>query len=138
MAGLGWRLGAMLLSAALGTGCASASHIHVRSTALTNDGNTLYLMVRSTDRATASENYQDAAARLFAEPPDPSVVMSQPIIPGNATSVTLEESSKDVVLYFFFTEPGASWRLPLPKPLPSEVYIDLGQHQIERVQARRR
>lgn len=132
------RLGALGLGLALLSGCASTSRVYVRSTSQTNDGNTLYLMVRTTDRATASENYQDAAAKLFAEPPDASVVSSQPIFPGNSASLTLEEAKKDVVLYFFFTEPGANWRLPLPRPLPAEVYIDLGQHQIERVQVRRR
>jgi len=129
---------ALVLCSLLFFGCASTSRVYVRSTSQTNDGNTLYMMVRSTDRATASENYQDVAAKLFAEPPDPSVVSSQPIFPGNAASVTLEESKKDVVIYFFFTEFGPNWRLPLPKPLPAEVYIDLGQHQIERVQVRRR
>lgn len=132
------RMAAAFGAATLLFGCASTSRVYVRSTSQTNDGNTLYMMVRSTDRATASENYQDVAAKLFAEPPDPSVVSSQPIFPGNAASVTLEESKKDVVIYFFFTEFGPNWRLPLPKPLPAEVYIDLGQHQIERVQVRRR
>lgn len=130
---------AFLLASLLFFGCASTSRVYVRSTSQTNDGNTLYMMVRSADRATASENYQDVAAKLFAEPPDPSLLASQPIFPGNAASITLEDASKkDVVIYFFFTEPGSNWRLPLPKPLPAEVYIDLGQHQIERVQVRRR
>ena len=120
-------------------GCASSTHIYVRSTAQTNDGNTLYIMVRSPERVTAAENYQDVAARLFADPPDPSVVSSQPIFPGNTVTLTIDDADKkDVVIYFFFTDPGSNWRLPLRKPLPTEVYIDLGHQQIERVQVRRR
>ena len=132
------RLAILLLSGLL-FGCTSTSRVYVRSTSQTNDGNTLYMMVRSADRATAAENYQDVAAKLFSEPPDPSVLSSQPLFPGNSASITLEDSAKkDVVIYFFFTSPGANWRLPLPKPLPAEVYIDLGPNQIERVQVRRR
>lgn len=138
MRGLLLRLLMMGATAATAVGCASTSRVYVRSTAQTNDGNTLYMMVRTTDRAVASENYQDVSAKLFAEPPDPSVVASQPIFPGNAASITLEESKKDVVIYFFFTDYGPNWRLPLPKPLPAEVFIDLGPRQIERVQVRRR
>ena len=46
--------------------------------------------------------------------------------------------TKDVVLYFFFTNYGPNWKVPLHRPLPSEIYIDLGQHQVERVQVRKR
>lgn len=125
---------------ALGTGCASNTRIYVRSTEQTNDGNTLYMMVRGVDgRGVATETYQEAAAKLFSDPPDPAVVATQPIFPGNQATVTLEDpEAKDVAIYFFFTQPGQSWRVPLRKPLPAEIYIDLGQHQIERVQIRKR
>lgn len=129
----------MLVSMVLGVGCASTSQVFVRSTSRTNDGNTLYMMVRSVDRVDASENYQEAAAKMFANPPDPTVISSQPIFPGNTATLKLEDAGKkDVVIYFFFTDHGANWRVPLRKPLPAEVYIDLGSQQIERVQVRRR
>jgi hypothetical protein len=131
---LAWAAGASLL-----TGCATTSRIYVHSTAQTNDGNTFYMMVRSADRVTAAESYQDVAQKVTADPPDPTVLSSQPIFPGNASTITLDDADKkDVVIYFFFTDPGQNWRLPLRKPLPSEVYIDLGRKQIERVQVRRR
>jgi len=122
------------------SGCASSTRVYVKSTDQTNDGNTLYMMVRSTEgRGVATESYQDAAAKLFADPPDPSVVASQPIFPGNTATVTLPDTvTKDVAIYFFFTNPGPSWRVPLRQPLPAEVYIELGQHQIDRVQIRKR
>lgn len=134
------RLWALPLVASLaGIGCSSTSTVYVRSTAQTNDGNTLYMMVRTADRVTAAEGYQEAAAKLFSDPPDPTVLSSQPIFPGNTATLKLDEADKkDIVIYFFFTEPGANWRVPLRKPLPSEVFIDLGRQQIERVQVRRR
>lgn len=124
------------------TGCASSTRIYVKSTDQTNDGNSLYMMVRSTDsRGVATESYQDAASKLFANPQDESVIATQPIIPGNPVTVTIPESEqKDVAIYFFFTQPaqGPSWRVPLRQPLPAEVYIELGNHSIERVQIRKR
>ena len=137
--GLPRWLGALALAAALPlAGCARSSQVQLRSTPQTNQGNTLYVMVRSVDRATAAENYQDVASRLFADPPDASVVHSQPIFPGSPVTLSLDTSGKkDLVLYFFFTDPGPSWRLPLPRPVPSEITLDLGEHQIDRVQIQR-
>jgi hypothetical protein len=124
----------------LGAGCASSTRIYVKSTDRTNDGNTLYMAVRSVDAkpSIVSEKYQEAASKLFTDPPDASVLNSQPIFPGNTVTIAVDDSDKDLVLYFFFTNPGPNWRVPLHRPLPAEVYVDLGQHQIERVQIRRR
>ena len=120
--------------------CASTTHVYVKSTDQTNAGNTLYMMARTVDAKTvATERYPEVAAKLFAAPRDPSIVSSQPIFPGNTINMTLDgEDPKDVVLYFFFTNPGTNWRVPLRKPLPAEVYIDLGQNQVERVQVKKR
>lgn len=122
------------------SGCATSTRVYVKSTDQTNDGNTLYMMVRNADgRGIATESYQQAAGKLFADPQDPTVVASQPIFPGNTATLTVADpEAKDVVIYFFFTQPGQSWRVPLRAPLPAEVYIELGQHQIERVQIRKR
>ncbi len=117
-------------------GCASTTRIYVKSSQRTNEGNTLYMMVRdATGKPIISESYQEVAAKLFTDPPDPSVIRTEPIFPGNTISFTIEEpDDKELFLYFFYTEPGENWRLQLRKPLPSEVFIDLGQYQIERVQ----
>ena len=126
--------------AALSMGCATTTHVYVKSTQLTNDGNTLYMMARNVEGKTSvNEQYQDMAAKLFADPPDPSVLSSQPIFPGNTVDIVLSDAdAKQVVLYFFFSHPQSNWRVPLPKPLPSEVYIDLGANQVDRVRVRKR
>ena len=121
-------------------GCASTTRVHVKSSQRTNEGNTLYMMVRdATGKPIVSESYNEVAAKLFTDPPDPSVVHVEPIFPGNTVSFSIEDADeKDIFIYFFYTDPGENWRLPLRKPLPAEVFIDLGQYQIERVQIRRR
>jgi hypothetical protein len=122
------------------TGCSTATRVYVKSTDQTNDGNTLYMMVRSVGKKTViTESYQEAAAKLFTDPPDPSVIASQPIFPGNTVSINVDNAdTKDLVIYFFFTQFGANWKVPLHKPLPAEIYIDLGQHEVDRVQIRKR
>ena len=134
------RAFSLLAVALLATGCANSTRIYVKSTPTTNGGNTFYMMARSVDdKTTVNEQYQDVAAKLFADPPDPTVIAGQPIFPGTPATVTVSEAdAKQVVVYFFYTKPLTNWRVPLPRPLPAEVYIDLGPNQIERVQIRKR
>jgi hypothetical protein len=132
------QAGTLVAALALLTGCGSATHIYVKSTAATNDGNTLYVAVREVDSRPGSVNqpYQQAAAELFTDPPNPRILVTQPVFPGDSTTVSLDKVDKDVVVSFFFTDPGGNWRIPLRHPLPAAVYIDLGQHQIERWQVK--
>jgi azurin len=120
-------------------GCATQTKITVHSSPQTNDGNTMYMAVRAWDgKPTSGERYQEMAAKLFNEPPDPSIIATQPILPGTEKmSVTIDEAlAKEVVIYFFFTDPGPGWQVPLRKPLPAEVEIDLGAHQVENIRVR--
>lgn len=131
---------ALVLALWLCAGCATGTRIYVRSSERSNDGNTLYAMVRSVDAKTLRSNeiYHDVAAKLFADPVDASVMESRPIFPGNPVTFDVREGdAKNVVVYFLFTNPGQNWRLPLRSPLPSEVYVDLGDNEIERVQMRK-
>ena len=127
-------LGAMLVAAL--SGCAASTRITVHSTSRTNNGDSMYMMVRSWDgKPTSGEGYQDVVGKVFVEPPDPTVLMARPIVPGEEkTTVTVDEDmAKEVVVYFFFTDPGPGWQVPLRRPLPSEVDIDLGRREVERV-----
>ncbi len=111
--------------------------LHVRTTPRTNGGNTLYVMVREADARSITLGYDEAASKLFADPPDPAVVAKRPVFPGNDATLELAgEGKNDLVVYFFFTAPGPRWRLPLRRPLPPAVYVDLGALQIEQVQRR--
>jgi hypothetical protein len=138
------RAGANLLGAALLAvlcGCAATTKITVHSSSRTNDGDPMYMAVRAWDgKPTSGERYQEVAARLFMEPPDQAIIATQPILPGNdKTTVTItDDQAKEVVIYFFFTDPGPGWQVPLRKPLPSEIDIDLGKHQVENIRVRPR
>jgi hypothetical protein len=130
----------LAMSLVMCAGCASGTRIYIRSSERSNDGNTLYALVRSVDAKTLRSNeiYYDVAAKLFADPVDASVIESRPIFPGNPVTFNLSDGdAKNVVVYFLFTQPGQNWRLPLRSPLPSEVYVDLGDSEIERVQMRK-
>ena len=133
--------GALALGLSLASaGCASQTKIYVQSRDQTNAGNVLHMMVRAVDAKTAAtaESYQEVAAMLFADPRDPSILSSEPIIPGRMVTVSVaQEKDKSIVLYFFFTSPGDNWRIQVANPLPAEVYIGLGVSQIESAQMRR-
>ncbi|MFT3765629.1 MAG: hypothetical protein QM820_08955 [Minicystis sp.] len=124
------------------SGCATTTRITVHSTSRTNDGASMYMMVRTWDgKPTFDERYQQVAAKTFVEPPDPTVLATKPIVPGedDKTTVTINaDSVKEVVIYFFFTDPGPGWQVPVRRPLPAEIDIDLGRHEVERVRTKPR
>lgn len=123
-------------------GCAQSSmHVFVEAPTVVNDGAPMHMMVRAVPDAGTQETYEEAASKMFVQPQDPSVVLSQPVFPGERASLTLPSVEKDdLVIYFFFTRPDPKdgFRVPLRKPLPAEVFIELGEHTVERVQVRRR
>lgn len=129
------------LTALAGTGCATTTKITVHSSMRTNDGASMYMMVRSWDGKPAfDERYQEVAAKAFVEPPDPTVLATKPIIPGEEkTTVTIDaDTAKQIIIYFFFTDPGSGWQVPVRRPLPAEIDIDLGRHEVDRVHNRPR
>jgi hypothetical protein len=138
--GVAW-LGGFAAIAAVLSGCATSTttRIYVDASAKANSGRVMHLMVREGIETLVTETYQDVAAKLFAQPPDPAILDSQPVFPGDKVSITIKDGeNKDIVVYFFFTDPDGEWRVPLQKPLPAEVFIELGERRIERTQARRR
>lgn len=135
--------GASILGVALWTtGCAQAkTSLYVEVPTVVNDGAPMHMMVRTVPDALQQETYEEAASLMFVKPQDESVILSQPVFPGEKISISLPEVEKnDVVLYFFFTRPDPKdrFRVPLQKPLPAEVFITLGEHSVDRVQLRRR
>lgn len=138
------RLVRLIPSAALAlavTGCATTTKITIHSSQRTNDGASMYMMVRSWDGKPAfDERYQEVAAKTFLEPPDPTVLATKPIVPGEEkTTVTINaDTVKAIIIYFFFTDPGPGWQVPVRRPLPAEIDIDLGRHEVERVRTRPR
>jgi ABC-type Fe3+-hydroxamate transport system substrate-binding protein len=130
-------LAALALAAA---GCATTVRIEVQSNEKTNGGRPLYMMVRTVDsRALLSEDYAQASALVFTHPPDKSVQKVQTLLPGKPVTLNVprpEES--ELALYFFFTQPGDKWRVPLNQPIPSDVVVELGGSNVKRVMVRKK
>ena len=133
------------LSALLGAsamGCAkTTTQLVVDAPETANDGAPLHMMIRSIPDSLEQETYEQVAAKMFVQPPDESVLASQPVFPGERFALSLPDVGKgDIVLYFFFTapDPKDGFRVPIRKPIPAEVFIELGEHKVDRVQVRRR
>jgi hypothetical protein len=129
---------ALATALTLSTGCASTLRIQVQSSEKTNKGQVLYMMVRSTtDEKLIAEDYDTASERVFSTG-DESVKKVQAIVPGKSVTLTLPRPTQEkLALYFFFTEPGTNWKLPIDPPAPAEIFVDLGDHEIRGVQVRR-
>ena len=130
-----WALLPLLLS-----GCATTVRIEVQSSDKTNGGRPLYMMVRTVDsRALLSEDYAAASALVFTHPPDKSVQKVQTVLPGKPLVLNLPRPEEtELALYFFFTQPGDKWRVPLNQPLPSDVMVELGGSNVKRVMVRKK
>ena len=122
-------------------GCATTTRITVHSSERTNDGASMYMMVRSWDgKPTMGERYQEVAAKAFVDPSDITVLANKPILPGeDKTTVTIDaDTAKEIIIYFFFTDPGANWQVPVRRPMPAEIDIDLGRHEVNNVRTKPR
>lgn len=123
-------------------GCAQTrTNVYVEVPKNLNSGAPMHMMVRAVRDGLPQETYEEAASFMFVKPQDESVVLTQPVFPGETFSLALPDVEKnDVVLYFFFTHPDPKdrFRVHVPKPLPIEVFIKLGEQAVDRVQMRRR
>jgi hypothetical protein len=127
--------------AALGfAGCYSTLQIGIESDTKSNAGRPFYVMVRKADgKAFISEDYKLVSKKLFSYPKEKSILESRVIIPGQAMEMIIKKPEDiDLALYFFFTEPGDNWRVPIRRPFPAKVLIDLGSNQIKRVRIQKR
>lgn len=126
----------------LATGCAkTTTQVIVDAPETANEGSPLHMMIRAIPDSLEQETYEQAAAKMFLQPADESVVATQPIFPGERAAISLPDVGKgDVVIYFFFTtpEPKDGFRVPIRRPIPAEVFVVLGEHKVDRVQVRRR
>jgi hypothetical protein len=113
--------------------CSSSIRVTVRYASDTNDGRPLYLMVRSgqVDNL-SSQPYDEAADMVFAVPRDASVEKTEAILPGHEqiSFYIKKPEDADLVVYFFFTRPRAKWLYRIPRPIPSEVEIVLGDSEV--------
>lgn len=114
--------------------CSSAMRVTVRYQPETNQGLPLYLMVRAgqVDNL-SSQPYEEAASMVFAVPRDASVQKTEALLPGREplTFYLEKPEDADLVVYFFFSRPGTRWVYRIPRPIPSEVEIELGANEVK-------
>jgi hypothetical protein len=124
------------------TGCAqTTTQIIIDAPETANGGSPMHMMIRAIPDSLEQETYEQIASKMFMQPPDETIIATQPIFPGERSAISLPDAGKgDIVLYFFFTvpEPKDGFRVPIRKPIPAEIFIELGERKVDRVQVRRR
>ncbi|MEZ0227889.1 MAG: hypothetical protein ACAI25_04640 [Planctomycetota bacterium] len=128
---LGAALGGLLLALA---GCSSNKlTIEVSSTPETNEGRPFYAVVRQVEQATyVTDGYDIIAAKVFKNPPDPSVLRSEVIYPGRTLELVVQKpETVPIAVYFLFSHPGERWKMSRVQPLPSSLSIELDKNQIK-------
>jgi hypothetical protein len=117
-----------------GLGCSSAPEVtvEVTSTAETNGGRPFYAVTRSVEQTTyITDTYEGIAARIFATPPDPTILKAEVIYPGVPATWTVEQpEGLSVGVYFMFTDPGDGWKIVRSPPLPTTIEVELGVNSV--------
>jgi len=130
-------LSTMLISVLL-VGCGS-KHIPppqivftIESQKEVNDGQPFHCAIRSVNaKQFLTEGYDGVASMLFANPPDPTVLATLVILPGEEQELKVNKPDQnDLGFYCFFTHPGDPWRVRLEQPLGEEYQISLGENNI--------
>jgi hypothetical protein len=122
------------LLAVAGTGChLDTLYLTVRSPDDMNAGRPVRMLVRAVDQQQyVNESYQQVADKVVAR--DDSVLESAVVYPNVPVTARVKKpSSKNVGVYFFFTQPGPRWKTMLELPVPNSATIKLGQGNIESV-----
>jgi len=108
--------------------------IAVKSTAQTNAGRPLHMLVRGVDVKTYREDSYAAVADKVVRP-DPTVLGSTVLFAGREQTLSVrspEEEDQAVAVYFMFTEPERDWKTLVDKPGPG-LKITLGKNRITEV-----
>ncbi len=123
----------VLLAFFLG-GCSSNTiSVVIESSSETNARAPFYVVFRSVEQATyLTDTYDPIAAKVFANPPDPTVIRSEVIYPGFRLKLKVpKHDTTSLAIYFLFTNPGGRWKTSREQPLSSSVDIELEKNQIK-------
>ena len=101
-----------------------------------NDGQPFHCAVLSVNaKQFLTEGYDGVANILFANPPDPTVLASLVILPGEEQELKVNKPDQnDLGFYCFFTQPGDPWKVRLEQPLGEEYQISLGKNNIRKTE----
>ncbi|MEW5804186.1 MAG: hypothetical protein AB1847_18985 [bacterium] len=97
-----------------------------------NRGLPVYVLVRSVnEKAFLTESYQDISTMIFKDPPDPSVLHYQVLLPGQKQKIKIEKpKNASVGVYGLFTEPDEEWKMLLPQPFRYRYLLTLERNRM--------
>jgi hypothetical protein len=112
------------------------SEISIVAQANTNRGTVLHVMATAVEAKASVGSYDEEAARFALSPADKSIVGRGLLLPGTSLKLPVKVPPEQALaLAFFFTEPGATWRVVVPPPLPARLNIVLGTDGVDRLEA---
>jgi hypothetical protein len=124
------RLLLLGIAVCLFVACSSSEMtVIVESDPKVNDGRSLYVLARRVERSTweaERETPELIGRKVFANPADPTVIASKPLMPGSPFEMKVKKPEDvPVALYFFFTKESEKWTVFFEIPIPDDVEVIL-------------
>jgi hypothetical protein len=97
-----------------------------------NRGQPVYVLIRSVnEKSFLTESYQDISNIIFKDPPDPSILSYDVILPGQKQKIKIEKpANASVGVYGLFSEPDEEWKMILPQPFHYRYLVTLERNRI--------
>jgi hypothetical protein len=123
------------LTCCLMTACSSDKmRVIVESDPKVNGGRSLYVLARRVERSTweaEKESPETVGKKVFAVPADPTVIKSQPLIPGTPFEMEFKiPNDVPVAIYFLFTDESERWTVFFEIPIPEDLEVTLKKSAI--------
>jgi hypothetical protein len=105
----------------------------VKSNLSVNDGQPVYLLIRTINGPEfVTDDYQAIADLFNASPFNNTVISSEFIIPGDTKKfVVTKPDDKNLGIYCMFTKPDGQWKILIQKPLEKKYVIVLENNELK-------
>ena len=117
--------------AAASASAGSEVRLNIQTSANSNNGTALQVLVRETNKVDyPRSNYQEVANSLLAEA-DPKALDWFVVLPGQNRVETVKRPKQGALaVYFLFTNPGRRWRYLLDNQSAQQIEFLIGRDQI--------
>jgi len=122
----------VLLITSFVCGCAgNRMTLKVKSDSDMNGRQPVAFVVRTVNYNTfLTESYQDIVQKVYANPPDPALLDSRILLPGQKEEISFQKPEKDLVgIYCLFSRPH-TWKEILRRPFDKKYRIILKENDI--------
>ena len=105
----------------------------VKSNLSVNDGQPVYLLIRSINGPEfVTDDYQAIVDLFNASPFNNTVISSEFIIPGDTKKFVVKKpDDKSLGIYCMFTKPDGQWKVLIQKPLGKKYVIILENNELQ-------